>query len=168
MNTHNREATRINKTNSVTDKFTDFLGHYWTVTRGHTATVCGPSWDSDKKCRNTAYLFMFGAVNWFGQQNNMSIDDTLGVFALFFIKHIGLSAGETSAMLDELIFEIEHQEESLTALHSGQEAIVEFLADKPNSLNRLPALLVDQLNKTEEPSAIKVNTSPIVSLFSTR
>ena len=154
-----RGTVRINKTNSAPDKFTDFLGHYWKVTHGHTTTVCGDSWDNDKKCLNAAYLFMYGAVNWFGQQNNLTIDDTLGVFALFFIKHVGLSASETSSLLDELIHAIEKEKESLFAMKSGQRAVVEFLADKPDALNHLPALIVNHFIAADADVEIQLTQS---------
>jgi len=127
--------------NEQTAGFTDFLTHYWSVLQGRTNTNCGKQWQNDMESLSHAYLFVFGAINWYGRKNGLPIDQILSIFAFFSIRHLDVSTQGTQRMLDELIDHIEKSDAYLDIIIEGQEAIIEFLDDNLEALDRLATIL---------------------------
>lgn len=132
-----------------TAEFTNFLTHYWSILQGRTNAHCGDEWKNDLESLSHAYLFMFGAINWYGRKNGLPIDQILSIFAMFSIQHLDVSTQDTQKMLDELIEHIEKSDAAVDIIIEGQEAVIAFLNDNLEALDRLSAILKQKLKETD-------------------
>ena len=108
-----------------------------------------------------AYLFMFGAVNWYGRKNGLPVGQILSIFAMFSIQHLDVSTQETQRMLDELIDHIEKSDAAVDIIIQGQEAIIEYLDDNLEALDRLATILKQKLEEADlrqQQDASKIET----------
>ncbi len=134
--------------NEQTAGFTNFLTHYWSVVQGRTDAHCGKEWKKDMDSLTHAYLFMFGAINWYGRKHGLPIDQILSIFAMFSIQHLDVSTQDTQRILDELIDHIEKSDATVDIIIQGQEAVIAFLEDNMEALDRLSAILKQKLRAT--------------------
>jgi len=147
--------------NEQTAGFTNFLTHYWSVVQGRTNANCGEAWQKNMESLSHAYLFMFGAVNWYGRKNGLPVGQILSIFAMFSIQHLDVSTQETQRMLDELIDHIEKSDAAVDIIIQGQEAIIEYLDDNLEALDRLATILKQKLEEADlrqQQDASKIET----------